>query len=72
MLRLLLMITWIDSTCSFILSAWSMCNYVVGNGVAFWILASTAVTAAAATTTAAAAAAAAAAIVLLWDSSNSS
>ena len=73
MLRLLLMTSRIDSTCSFILPrALSMCNCVVCNGVALWILASTA--AAAATTTAAATATATATattIVLLWDGSNS-
>jgi hypothetical protein len=73
MLRLLLMTSRIDSTCSFILPrALSMCNCVVCNGVALWILASTA--AAAATTTAAATATTTATtttIVLLWDGSNS-
>ena len=72
MLRLLLMTSRIDSTCSFILPrALSMCNCVVCNGVALWILASTA--AAAATTTAAATATATTTttIVLLWDGSNS-
>ena len=74
MLRLLLMTSRIDSTCSFILPrALSMCNCVVCNGVALWILASTA--AAAATTTAAATATTTTTttttIVLLWDGSNS-
>ena len=71
MLRLLLMTSRIDSTCSFILPrALSMCNCVVCNGVALWILTSTAA-AAAATTTAAATATTTTTIVLLWDGSNS-